>query len=57
MIAVGPLEVLPDEHLVRIRGRALNVSVRELRLLTELARRADRIVSRQSCSALSGPGR
>jgi DNA-binding response OmpR family regulator len=46
-ITVGPLEVLPEEHLVRVRGRALNVSVRELRLLTELARRADRIVSRE----------
>jgi DNA-binding response OmpR family regulator len=47
VIAVGPLEILPDEHLVRVRGRALNVSVRELRLLTELARRADRIVTRE----------
>jgi len=46
LITVGPLEILPDEHLVRARGRALTLSVRELRLLTELARRADRIVSR-----------
>jgi DNA-binding response OmpR family regulator len=52
VIAVGPLEVLPDEHLVRVRGRALNVSVRELRLLTELARRADRIVSREELFSL-----
>jgi DNA-binding response OmpR family regulator len=47
VISVGPLEILPDEHLVRVRGRAMNVSVRELRLLTELARRADRIVPRE----------
>ncbi len=47
VIAVGPLEIRPDEHLVRARGRALTLSVRELGLLTELARRADRIVSRE----------
>jgi DNA-binding response OmpR family regulator len=46
VIAVGPLEVLPDEHLVRAGGRALMLSIRELRLLTELARRPDRIMSR-----------
>jgi DNA-binding response OmpR family regulator len=51
-IRVGPLEILPDEHLVRARGRALSVSVRELRLLTELARRADRIVSREELFSL-----
>jgi DNA-binding response OmpR family regulator len=51
-IRVGPLEILPDEHLVRVKGRALNVSVRELRLLTELARRADRIVSREELFSL-----
>jgi DNA-binding response OmpR family regulator len=47
VIAVGPLEIRPGEHLVRARGRALTLSVRELRLLTELARRVDRIVSRE----------
>jgi DNA-binding response OmpR family regulator len=47
VIAVGPLEILPEEHLVRAGGRALMLSIRELRLLTELARRADRIMSRQ----------
>src|SRR5213595_1919876 len=47
VIAVGPLEILPEEHLVRAGGRALMLSIRELRLLTELARRADRIVSRE----------
>lgn len=47
VLAVGPLEVLPDEHLARASGRPLMLSTRELRLLTELARRADRIMSRE----------
>jgi DNA-binding response OmpR family regulator len=47
VIEVGPLEVLPDEHLARACGRALMLSIRELRLLTELARRTDRIISRE----------
>src|SRR3979411_852392 len=47
VIAIGPLEILPEEHLVRAGGRALMLSIRELRLLTELARRADRIMSRE----------
>ena len=37
-------QIVPDEHLARADGRALMLSIRELRLLTELARRADRIV-------------
>lgn len=47
VIAVGPLQIFPEEHLVRVNGRALMLSIRELRLLTELARRADRIMSRE----------
>jgi DNA-binding response OmpR family regulator len=47
VLEVGPLEIVPDEHLARAGGRALMLSVRELRLLTELARRADRITSRE----------
>jgi DNA-binding response OmpR family regulator len=47
VLEVGPLEIVPDEHLARAGGRALMLSIRELRLLTELARRADRIISRQ----------
>ncbi|HET9094499.1 MAG TPA: winged helix-turn-helix domain-containing protein [Solirubrobacteraceae bacterium] len=46
-LAVGPLEILPEEHLARVDGRTLTLSLRELRLLTELARRADRIVARE----------
>jgi DNA-binding response OmpR family regulator len=47
VIAVGPLEIVPDDHLARASGRTLTLSIRELRLLTELARRADRIMSRE----------
>ena len=46
-LIVGPLRILPGEHLARADGHALMLSVRELRLLTELARRADHIVSRE----------
>jgi DNA-binding response OmpR family regulator len=47
ILDVGPLQIVPDEHLARAEGRALMLSIRELRLLTELARRADRIVTRE----------
>lgn len=47
ILSIGPLEIAPDEHLARASGHALTLSIRELRLLTELARRADRIVSRE----------
>jgi DNA-binding response OmpR family regulator len=47
VLEVGPLQIVPDEHLARADGRALMLSLRELRLLTELARRADRIVTRE----------
>jgi DNA-binding response OmpR family regulator len=47
VLNAGPLEILPDENLARASGRALMLSIRELRLLTELARRADRIMTRE----------
>jgi DNA-binding response OmpR family regulator len=47
VLEVGPLEIFPEEHLARADGRALMLSIRELRLLTELARRADRIMARE----------
>ncbi len=47
VLTIGPLEIAPDEHLARADGHALTLSIRELRLLTELARRADHIVSRE----------
>ncbi len=49
---MGPLEIAPEQHLARVRGHALTLSIRELRLLTELARRADRIVSREELFGL-----
>jgi DNA-binding response OmpR family regulator len=47
VLEVGPLQILPGEHIARVRGHALMLSIRELRLLTELARRADRITTRE----------
>jgi len=47
ILEAGPLQILPDEHLARAGGQALVLSVRELRVLTELARRADRIMARE----------
>jgi DNA-binding response OmpR family regulator len=47
VLQVGPLEIVPDEHIARASGRTMTLSIRELRLLTELARRADRIMSRE----------
>ena len=44
---VGPLQILPGEHLARADGRALMLSTRELRLLAELAHHEDRIVGRE----------
>src|SRR5947209_3862569 len=52
VLEVGPLEILPAEHLARADGRALMLSIRELRLLTELARREDRIMSREELFSL-----
>jgi DNA-binding response OmpR family regulator len=52
VLVVGPLEISPDEHLARANGRVLTLSIRELRLLTELARRADRIMSREELFGL-----
>jgi DNA-binding response OmpR family regulator len=51
-LVVGPLQILPEEHLVRAHGRVLMLSTRELRLLTELARHEDHIVSREDLFAL-----
>jgi DNA-binding response OmpR family regulator len=50
VLAVGPLQVLPAEHLARVNGAALGLSLIELRMLAELARHADRIVSREELS-------
>lgn len=46
-IELGPLEVVPSEHIARLKGRALMLSIRELQLLIELARQPDRIMARE----------
>lgn len=51
-LEVGPLQILPEDHLARAGGRALMLSIRELRLLTELARRVDRVVPREELFSL-----
>ncbi|HEY1592506.1 MAG TPA: winged helix-turn-helix domain-containing protein [Solirubrobacteraceae bacterium] len=53
VLDVGPLQILPDEHIARARGRTLMLSIRELHLLTELARRADRIMGREELFRLA----
>ena len=52
LLRAGRLEVRPAESLVLADGRPLTLSVREFQLLVELARRADRIVSREQLYAL-----
>jgi DNA-binding response OmpR family regulator len=47
VIHAGELEIRPSEHLALARGRALSLSVRELALLSALARREGRIVPRE----------
>ncbi len=51
-LRVGPLEIVPGDAMVWAMGRALVLSVRELSLLTELARRVDRPVAREELYAL-----
>ena len=53
VVEVGPLQIVPDEHVARARGRTLMLSIHELRLLTELARRADRIMGREELFRLA----
>jgi DNA-binding response OmpR family regulator len=52
----GQLEVRPAESLVLAKGRPLHLSVREHRLLVELVRRRDRIVSREALYAAAWEG-
>ncbi|HLH64229.1 MAG TPA: winged helix-turn-helix domain-containing protein [Solirubrobacteraceae bacterium] len=47
VLEAGPLTVVPSERLARAGGRTLMLSIRELELLTELARRPDRILARE----------
>jgi DNA-binding response OmpR family regulator len=51
-IRVGELEIRPGEFLALVGGRPLMLSSRELDLLTALAERAGRIVSREELYAV-----
>ena len=46
-LRVGELEIRPMEFMALVSGRRLELTVRELELLTALAERPDRIVSRE----------
>jgi DNA-binding response OmpR family regulator len=52
IVRVGKLEVRPDEFSAAADGVVLSLTARELDLLTALARRASRIVSRQELYAV-----
>ena len=45
-VHAGRLEIRPADHAALIDGRALALTVRELELLTELARNAERVMTR-----------
>jgi DNA-binding response OmpR family regulator len=47
VLRAGGLEIRPSEFVALVEGRPLDLTVRELQLLTALVERRDRIVSRQ----------
>jgi DNA-binding response OmpR family regulator len=51
-MVVGDLEIRPNEYIAYARGTPLPLTVRELELLTALAERRDRIVSRHELYAV-----
>ena len=57
-IVVEPgLEIIPDGYLALARGRALSLSLRELELLTALARTPGRVLTREELYARVWGGR
>ena len=46
-LKAGELEVRPGEFMALVNGERLNLTVRELELLTALVERRDRIVTRE----------
>jgi DNA-binding response OmpR family regulator len=52
-IQLGPLEVLPNEHMALAAGHTLMLSSRELDLLVQLARHAGRILPRAELARLA----
>jgi DNA-binding response OmpR family regulator len=55
-MVVGELEIRPNEYVAYARGTPLRLTVRELELLTALAERCDRIVSRPELYAVVWEG-
>ena len=51
-MVVGELDIRPNEYVAFARGTPLQLTVRELELLTALAERRDRIVSREELYAV-----
>ena len=47
VVRAGDLEIRPAEFMALASGKRLHLTVRELELLTALAERSDRIVSRE----------
>jgi DNA-binding response OmpR family regulator len=47
VVRAGDLEIRPAEFIALAAGKRLHLTVRELELLTALAERCDRIVSRE----------
>jgi DNA-binding response OmpR family regulator len=52
VLAVGDLEIRPGEFLALAAGKPLQLTVRELELLTALVERRDRIVGRAELYAV-----
>ena len=52
MLHAGDLEIRPDEYTALAQGQPLPLTVRELQLLTALAERQGRIVSRAELYAV-----
>jgi DNA-binding response OmpR family regulator len=56
VLQAGPLEIRTSDGLCLASGQALNLSVREFRLLVALSRRAGTIVSREDLYAAAWGG-
>lgn len=53
MLEVGPLQILPAQRVARAGGRTVPLSVQELSVVVELARRADEVVPREELFRLA----
>jgi DNA-binding response OmpR family regulator len=52
VLRAGPLEIRAGEHTALAQGTSLTLTVRELQLLLALARRTERVVSRDELHAV-----